>query len=107
MPKPRKVRVWVYLVASLVLALAFLELELRVLSLFVNPSHFNSTLYDMVFYPAWGLNAFPAGYVLGLLGLRVYRRASQRATGESAQEKNADVPTNIQNTTEAELSVAR
>lgn len=84
MPKPRKVRVWVYLAASLVLAFAFLELEIRILALFVDPSHFNNTLYDIAFYPSWALNAFPAGYILGLCGLRVYRRAPQKASAEIA-----------------------
>lgn len=84
-PKPRRVRVWVYLAASLVLAFALLELEIRILALFVDLSHFNSTLYEIAFYPSWALNAFPAGYILGLFGLKVYRRAPQKAPTEIAQ----------------------
>jgi len=85
MPKSRKVKVWVYLTASLVLAFALLELEIGILALFVNPNHFNSTLYEIAFYPLWALNAFPAGYILGLFGLRVYRRAPRRTSTEIAQ----------------------
>jgi hypothetical protein len=80
MPKSRKVGVWVYLASSLLLAFALLVLEIRVLALLVNPSHFNKTLYDIAFYPLWALNAFPAGYILGLFGLRVYKRAPDKAS---------------------------
>jgi hypothetical protein len=85
MPKTHKVSVWAYLVASLLLAFVLLELEIHILALFVDPSHFNQTLYEIVFYPLWALNAFPAGYILGLFGLRVYRRARDRASTEIAQ----------------------
>lgn len=79
-------KVWVFLLASLVLAFGLLVLEIGVLALFVNTSHFNGTLYDIAFYPLWALNAFPAGQVLHLFGLRVYRRASERASVEGSQQ---------------------
>lgn len=81
MPKLRKVRVWVYLAVSLLLAFVLLVLEIGILDLFVDPSHFNRTLYDIAIYPLWALNAFPAGYILGLFGLRVYRHAPDKASG--------------------------
>jgi hypothetical protein len=85
MPKSRKVSVLVYLAASLLLAFVLLELEIRLLALFVDTSHFNTTLYEIAFYPLWALNAFPAGYILGLFGLRVYRRAPRKASTEIIQ----------------------
>jgi hypothetical protein len=85
MPKSRKVRAWVYLAASLLLALVLLALEIQVLALFVSPIHFDKTLYGIALYPLWALNAFPAGYILGLLGLRVYRSPPSKASTEIAQ----------------------
>jgi hypothetical protein len=91
MPKPRRVKVWVFLAASLVLAFVLLMLEIQILVLFVNPSHFNGTLYDIAFYPLWALNAFPAGYILRLFGLRLYRRAPYRASTEIAQGEESRI----------------
>ena len=85
MPKPRKVKVWVYLVASLALALGLLVLEIQVLSIFVNPNYYDKTLYGIAIFPLWALNAFPAGYVLRSVGLRAYRPAPGKASAEIPQ----------------------
>ncbi len=92
MPKSRRVKVWVYLATSLVLAFVFLVLEIQALSLFVAPSYFDKTLYGIAIFPLWALNAFPAGYILRFLGLRAYRPAPGRASAEVAQaeETQAD-----------------
>jgi len=85
MPKSRKVRAWVYLVTSLVLAFVLLVLEIESLSLLVNPSYFDKTLYGIAIFPLYAVNAFPAGYILRLFGFRVYRPASSRTSPEIAQ----------------------
>jgi hypothetical protein len=84
-PRPRKVKVWVYLILSLLLALVLLALEIGVLSLFVDLSRLNKTLYDILLYPLWALNAFPAGYILRALGLRAYSPAPARVPTEGSQ----------------------
>lgn len=71
MPKSRKAKVWVFLALSLLVAFVLLVVEIRVFTLYVDPNSFNSTLYDIIIFPLWALNAYPAGYVLRLFGLRV------------------------------------
>jgi hypothetical protein len=84
MPKPRRVKAWVYLAASLLVALVLLAVEYGVLSLFVNPGSFNRTLFDIAIYPAWALNAFPAGYILRSFGFRVHVRAPTAGSAEGS-----------------------
>ena len=85
MPAPRRVKVWVFLALSLILALVLLALELGVLSLLVNLGRFNGTLFQIALYPLWALNAFPAGYILRRLGLRIYRPGPTGVQTESPQ----------------------
>jgi len=73
MPRPRKVKVWLYLAMSLLLAVVLLALEIGILTIFVDPSRFNSALYGIAIYPLFALNTFPAGYILRLVGFRAYR----------------------------------
>ena len=85
MPKLRRVKVWVYLVVSLVLALVLLVLEIEVLSLVINPNYFDKALYGIAIFPLWALNAFPAGYILRLVGLRAIRLAPSNTSARIAE----------------------
>ena len=77
----RKVSVWVFLVLSLVLALVLLAVEIGVFTRFVNLNNVNVTLYTIVVLPLWALNAYPAGRLLRLLGLRISK--TSKAVTES------------------------